>query len=125
MSANKSDVTSEGYRQRIPTPNVTLNYVVRPASAAAALTESSLWNNGLKVFGYYANRIEQSAVDFVNFNITDVQADELTGVVTVTIDNDFTPDFYYKKTGAKLALSVSTGKTDLTSKFVEVVILNH
>ena len=121
MSANKSDVTSEGYRQRIPTPNVTLNYVVRPASAAAALTESSLWNNGLKVFGYYANRIEQSAVDFVNFNITDVQADELTGVVTVTIDNDFTPDFYYKKTGAKLALSVSTGKTDLTSKFVEVV----
>lgn len=121
MSTNKSDVTSEGYRQRIPTPNVTLNYVVRPASAAAALTESSLWNNGLKVFGYYANRIEQSAVNFVNFNITDVQADALTGVVTVTIDNDFTPDFYYKKTGAKLALSVSTGKTDLTSKFVEVV----
>lgn len=121
MSPNKSDVTAEGYRQRIPTPNVTLNYVVRPASAAAALTESSLWNNGLKVFGYYANRIEQSAVDFVNFNITEVQADELTGVVTVTIDNNFTPDFYYKKTGAKLALSVSTGKTDLTSKFVEVV----
>lgn len=121
MSANKSDVTSEGYRQRTPTSNVELNYVVRPASAAAALEAESLRNNGLKVFGYYANRIEQSAVDFVNFNITDVQADELTGVVTVTIDNDFTPDFYYKKTGAKLALSVSTGKTDLTSKFVEVV----
>lgn len=121
MSPNKSEVTEEGYRKRTPTTDVELNYVVRPASAAAALTESSLWNNDLKVFGYYANRIEQSAVDFVNFNITDVQADALTGVVTVTIDNDFTSDFYYKKTGAKLALSISTGKTDLTSKFVEVV----
>lgn len=114
-------VEGEDYKERKPTDNVTLNYVVRPASAAAALETKSLWNNGLKVFGYYANRIEQSSVDFVNFNITDVQADELTGVVTVTIDNDFIPDFYYKKTGAKLALSISTGKTDLTSKFVEVV----
>ena len=121
MSPNKSEVTEEGYRKRTPTTDVELNYVVRPASAAAALEAESLWNNGLKVFGYYANRIEQSAVDFVNFNITDVKADASTGVVTVTIDNNFNSDFYYKKTGAKLALSVSTGNTDITSKFVEIV----
>ena len=121
MSSNKSEVTEEGYRKRTPTSNVELNYVVRPASAAAALETESLWNNGLKVFGYYANRIEQSAVNFTDFNITDVKADASTGVVTVTIGNNFNSDFYYKKTGAKLALSVSTGKTDITSKFVEIV----
>lgn len=114
-------ITQEGYKERKPVDNIELNYIVRPASAATALTASSLWNNGLKVFGYYANRIEQSSVDFVDFNITDVKADALTGVVSITVANSLSDDFYYKKTGAKMALSISTCKTDITSKFVEIV----
>ena len=117
-----TSTTSEGYKVRNPQSTIGLSYVVRPASAASALTASSLWNNGLKVFGYYANRIEQSAVgEFVNFNIKGVTANATTGVVNVTVENNLQSDFYYKKVGAKMALSVTTGKTDLTSKFVEIV----
>ena len=113
--------TSEGYKVRQPASTIELNYIVRPAAAAASLTTSSLWNNGLKVFGYYANRIQQAAVsEFVNFNITNVTANSTTGVVTVTVQNNLNEDFYYKKIGAKMALSVTTGKTDLTSKFIEI-----
>ena len=121
MSDNELDVTQEGYRLRTPAESVELNYIVRPASAAVALEAASLWNNGLKVFGYYANRIEQSAVNFEDFTITAVKADELTGVVSITVANSLSEEFFYKKTGAKMALSISTGKTDITSKFVEVV----
>lgn len=113
--------TSEGYKVRQPEGTIDLKYVVRPAAAASALTTSSLWNNGLKVIGYYAGRIQQSAVgDFVNFNVKKVTANEF-GVVTVTVENKLSDDFYYKKIGAKMALSITTGKTDLTSKFVEIV----
>lgn len=116
-----SSTTSEGYKVRQPSGNIDLKYLVRPAAAASSLTASSLWNNGLKVIGYYAGRIQQAAVgNIVNFTIKNVTADNL-GVVTVTVENKLSDDFYYKKTGAKMALSVTTGKTDLTSKFVEVV----
>lgn len=117
-----SSTTSEGYKVRQPSGNIDLRYVVRPAAAASSLTASSLWNNGLKVIGYYAGRIQQAAVgNMVNFTIKNVTADNLSGVVTVTVENKLSDDFYYKKTGAKMALSVTTGKTDITSKFVEVV----
>ena len=85
--------TSEGYKVRQPKSTIDLSYVVRPASAASALTASSLWNNGLKVFGYYANRIAQSAVgEFVNFNIQNVTADATKGVVNVTVENNLNED---------------------------------
>lgn len=117
-----STTTPEGYKVRQPSGNIDLRYVVRPAAAASSLTASSLWNNGLKVIGYYAGRIQQAAVgNMVNFTIKNVTADNLSGVVTVTVENKLSDDFYYKKTGAKMALSVTTGKTDITSKFVEVV----
>lgn len=116
-----SSTTSEGYKVRQPSGNIELKYVVRPAAAASALTSSSLWNKGLKVFGYYAGRIQQSAAgDFVNFNVKNVTTSG-AGVVTVTVENKLSDDFYYKKTGAKMALSVTTGKNDLTSQFVEIV----
>ena len=115
-------VENEDYKVRKPSGTIELNYIVRPAAAAEALAAQLLWNNGLKVFGYYANRIEQSAVgEFVDFNITNVDANPQTGVVTITVENNLNADFYYKKTGAKMALSVKTGKTDLTSQFVEIV----
>ena len=116
-----SSTTSEGYKVRQPSGNIDLKYVVRPAAAASSLTASSLWNNGLKVIGYYAGRIQQAAVgNIVNFTIKNVTADD-RGVVTVTVENKLSDDFYYKKTGAKMALSVTTGKNDLTSQFVEIV----
>lgn len=113
---------SDGKMARTPHSALSLNYIVRPAAAAAALTESALWDNQMKVFGYYAGRIEQSAVSMFDFDITGVVADETTGIVTVTVSSSVLDEgFYFKETGAKLALSIATGKTDLTSKFVEVV----
>lgn len=120
--------TEEGYMYRQPVESLELSYVVRPAASSTALTDEGLWNQGLKVLGYYAGRIEQAAVsaqNFEDFEITGVTADQLTGVVTVTVKNTLSEDFYFKKTGAKMALSVATGKTDLTSKFVEVMPMDE
>ena len=109
---------------RIPSSTISLNYIVRPASAAKALTESSIWNNGLEVFGYYADRVHTKAVveeDMIYFNITDVKASSESGIITISMENNLKNDFFFKQTGAKLALSVTCGKTDVTSKFVEII----
>lgn len=109
---------------RVPAGTVELNYIVRPASAAAALTEESLWNNGLEVFGYYADKIQTKAVsaeNMIDFEITGVTAQPESGIVTVMVKNSLKNEFFMKETGAKLALSLTTGKTDMTSKFVEIV----
>lgn len=112
---------AQGRKPRTPDGTIEFQYVVRPASAAAALTSSSMWNNGLKIFGYYAESITKAAGDFFDFTITNVTADQTTGVATITVNNALSSSFFFKETGAKVALSLATGETDLTSKFVEIV----
>ena len=121
-----SESRTDGKKVRNPQGTIDLRYVIRPASAAKALTEASdLWDNEVKVFGYYAQAITKAAPEtFFDFDITNVTADESgNGIVTVTVSAEESLDesFYFKETGAKLALSIATGKTDLTSKFVEIV----
>ena len=113
----------DGKKLRNPQGTIDLRYIIRPASAAQALTVSDLWDNEVKVFGYYAQAITKSAPETFDFDITNVTADEAgTGIVTVTVSAaSLGESFYFKETGAKLALSIATGKTDLTSKFVEIV----
>lgn len=113
-----------GIPDRTPTGTIKLNWLVRPASAAAALASEDIWNTGLKVIGYYAPKIRLSSVsasDMIDFKITGVSANAESGLVTVSVDNTLSEAFYFKKTGAKLALSVSTGKTDFTTRFVEIL----
>ena len=112
---------AQGRKPRTPDGTIELQYVVRPASAAAALTSSSMWNNGLKIFGYYAETMTKAAGDFFDFTITNVTADQTTGVATITVNNALNTSFFFKDSGAKVALSLTTGETDLTSKFVEIV----
>ena len=112
---------AQGRKPRTPDGTIELQYVVRPASAAAALTSSSMWNDGLKIFGYYAESITKAAGDFFDFTITNVTADQTTGVATITVNNALSSSFFFKEIGAKVALSLATGETDLTSKFVEIV----
>lgn len=119
LDSESEERTDEGYMLRTKAETIELNYVVRPASAAAALTESAIWNDGLKVIGYYASAITKAA-PMTDFTITNVTADE-GGIVTVTVANTLSDEFYFKKIGAKMALSIVSGKTDLTSKFVEIV----
>lgn len=113
----------DGKKKRIPEGTVDLKYIVRPASAAQALTVSDLWDSQVKVFGYYAQAITKAAPETFNFDVTNVTSDESgNGIVTVTVSAaSLNESFYFKETGAKLALSIATGKTDLTSKFVEIV----
>lgn len=113
----------DGKKLRNPQGEIDLRYVIRPASAAQALTVTDLWDNEVKVFGYYAQAITKSAPETFDFDITNVTADEAgNGIVTVTVSAaSLGESFYFKETGAKLALSIATGKTDLTSKFVEIV----
>lgn len=124
LNTESDERTDEGYMLRTKDESIELKYIVRPASAAMALASdearTSLWNQGLKVMGYYAQAITKAAPAMTDFTITDVTADE-SGIVTVTVENSLSDEFYFKKTGAKMALSVVTGKTDLASEFVEVV----
>ena len=113
----------DGKKVRNPQGTIDLRYIIRPASAAQALTVTDLWDDEVKVFGYYAQAITKSALETFDFDITNVTADEAgNGIVTVTVSAaSLGESFYFKETGAKLALSIATGKTDLTSKFVEIV----
>lgn len=117
-----SESREDGKKVRNPQGTIDLRYVIRPASAAQALTASDLWDDEVKVFGYYANTITKAAPETFDFDITKVTADGAgNGIVTVTVSAALNESFYFKETGAKLALSIATGKTDLTSKFVEIV----
>lgn len=113
----------DGKKSRTPQETMELTFVVRPASASAALAEASLWNKDLKVFGYYAQTITKAAPEMFDFNITNVEADGSgSGIVTVSVASSALDEaFWFKEKGAKLALSIATGKTDLTSGFVEVM----
>ncbi len=118
-----SGTTSEGYMLRDPESSIRLSYIVRPASAATALAQTSLWNNEVKAIGYYADAITKAPTMF-DYHITGITASS-DGIINVTLDNNLKDDFFYKRTGAKLALSIAVGKTDLTTKFVEVVPKNR
>lgn len=117
------DNDKDGMMDRVKDGDLTLNWLVRPASAATALTDESLWNNDISVIAYYAGNISTFSVsseDFVSVDIKDITADADLGLVTLNVDADFTKDFYFKNIGVKLALSIKTGKTDIASRFVEV-----
>ena len=117
-----TDTNGDGMMERKPSGTLDLNFIVRPASAAASLASSSVWNKGLTVKGYYAQKYQlyASDFDFVNFTISKVTADASTGLVKVSVNNSFSNDFYFRKTGLRTALSINTGKTDITSDFVSV-----
>ena len=113
--------TYDDVAKRNPTSDFTLEYIVRPASAAAALTDATLWNNGLKVYAYYAQAITKAPILY-NLKVEEVKVSSgAYGIISVKVKNAFDEAFYYKKTGAKVALSVATGKTDFTTDFVEVM----
>lgn len=115
---------AEGRMKRVPSGDLVVDYLVRPASAAKALAQESLWNNGLNVIGYYADQIQLSSVspsNYIDFTIKSVTVkDETSGVISITVGNDLKNEFYMKETGAKFALSIQADKTDITSKFVEL-----
>lgn len=109
----------DGKSLRTPTKTVELNYMVRPASAAAAVPSAKV-----SVTGYYADQIQTNAIDpsrFINFTVNSVAVTNAErGIVTVTMSHDLKDDFYYRQTGAKCAMYIATGKTDISSKFVEL-----
>jgi len=124
---------AEGKLPRIPDGDITLNYIVRPAAAVTALADMQNWTaNGVSmaVKAYYAEKISTADFDkeFLDFDIKSVSGYSNTGILTLTVDpSELNEDFYMKRIGAKLALSlqVDTKKdteitTDIMSKFVEI-----
>ena len=109
-----------GKAQRTAAGNVELSYMVRPASAAKALNA-----NAVGVIGYYAKPIVTKAIDpsvYIDFEVADVAVTNgERGVIKVTVKPAFKEEFYYKEVGAKCALNVTSGKTDITSSFVEIL----
>lgn len=111
----------EGKKQRIPAGTIEMCYLVRPAASANALAEAGIWNTGIKMIGYYADGQPVSTASMMDFAISDVVVNLQTGVVKVKMENNLSEAFYFKEAKAKLALSLATGKADLTSKFVDIV----
>jgi len=111
----------EGKKQRIPAGTIEMCYLVRPAASANAMAEADIWNTGMKMIGYYADDQPVSTASMMDFAISDVVVNLQTGVVKVKMENNLSEAFYFKETKAKLALSLATGKADLTSKFVDIV----
>jgi len=121
-------LTADGMMKRIPTSQIELYYIVRPASASMALAGSGVWNNEMKVLGYYADIIPTKVVnpnDIKEFTIQDVVVDAQAGFIKVKIANSLSEDFYFRRTGVKMALSITTGNTDMTSQFVDVAPVDH
>ena len=109
----------DGKCVRVPVETIDLSYMVRPAAAAAAISKEVV-----SVVGYYAEQIQTRAVDpsnFINFTVTDaVVTDPELGIITVKLAHDLKDDFYYRETGAKCALFIAAGSSDISSKFVEL-----
>ena len=110
----------DGKCTRTPVETIELNYMIRPASAASAVAK-----NVASVVGYYAERIQTRAIDpsdFIDFAIQSVSVtNSERGIITVKLSHNLKDDFYYKEVGAKCALFITAGKTDISSKFVEII----
>ena len=117
-----SNLPYYGKAQRTATGTMDLTYMVRPAAAAKALNANL---NAVDVIGYYAKSIATkapAASDYITLDITKVAVvNETRGMVTVTVTPNFREAFYYKEIGAKCALNVKSGKTDIVSNFVEIL----
>ena len=117
-----SNLPYYGKAQRTATGNMELTYMVRPAAAAKALNANL---DAVDVIGYYAKSIATKApqaADYITLNVTKVAVvNETRGMVTVTVTPNFREAFYYKEIGAKCALNVKSGKTDIVSNFVEIL----
>ena len=117
-----SNLPYYGKAQRTATGTMKLTYMVRPAAAAKALNANL---KAVDVIGYYAKSIATKAPqadDYITLNVTNVAVvNETRGMVTVTVTPNFREAFYYKEIGAKCALNVKSGKTDIVSNFVEIL----
>ena len=111
---------AEGKKDRVPEETFDLTFLVRPAAVADALAQT--WEESLSVIGYYANAIQsKSTTNIQEFEIVNAISTTGKGLLTVTVNNAFDDEFYFKEKGAKLALAVESGMNNCTSKFVEIV----
>ena len=121
-----SNLPYYGKAQRTAAGTIELNYIVRPAAASTALNANL---DAVSVFGYYADRISTMSVNpsnYIDFEVTKVVATDATrGLVTVTVKPNLKEAFYFKEVGAKCALSVKNGATDITSRFVEILPMDN
>ena len=121
-----SNLPYNGKAQRTAAGVMELNYIVRPAAASTVLNANL---DAVSVFGYYADRISSMSVNpsnYIDFEVTKVVAtDANRGLVTVTVKPNLKEAFYFKEVGAKCALSIKTGVTDITSRFVEIVPMDN
>ena len=121
-----SNLPYNGKAQRTAAGVMELNYIVRPAAASTVLNANL---DAVSVFGYYADRISPMSVNpsnYIDFEVTKVVAtDANRGLVTVTVKPNLKEAFYFKEVGAKCALSIKTGVTDITSRFVEIVPMDN
>ena len=121
-----SNLPYYGKAQRTATGSMELNYFIRPAAASTALNANTA---AVDVIGYYARTIATksvSASDYIDFEVEKIVAtDPVRGLITVTVKPNLHEAFYFKEIGAKCALSIKAGSTDIASNFVEILPMDH
>lgn len=121
-----SNLPYYGKAQRKAIGSMELNYFVRPAAASTALNANTA---AVDVIGYYARTITTksvSASDYFDFEVEKIVAtDSNRGLITVTVKQNLREAFYFKEIGAKCALSIKAGKTDIASNFVEILPMDR
>ena len=121
-----SNLSYYGKAQRTATGSMELNYFIRPAAASTALNANTA---AVDVIGYYARTIATKAVsasDYIDFEVEKIVATDPTrGLITVIVKPNLKEAFYFKEIGAKCALSIKAGSTDIASNFVEILPMDH
>lgn len=109
--AKYSDFSS--YRKK---EDLTLNYMVRPASVAAELV--SKFSESVSAQICYRN-----ASGTLSFAVLPISQASLSGdIMTVKVDADGLSDAFYKgELSAQLALQISDGQTDMLSDFIDLM----
>ncbi|MBR5699526.1 MAG: Ig-like domain-containing protein, partial [Bacteroidales bacterium] len=100
--------------------NVTLDFEVHPASAAADL--AALWQEAVTLKA--VSTITRSAPEFINLPITTLEADG--GVITLQAETGNLPAvFFAGDTSASACLSISDGTNDRVSEYVPLLAIER
>ena len=96
--------------------DIVLDYMVRPASAAAGLAENYSDMLSAKVYDKKA----AGSFSFTTLPVKNVTADN--GIISVTVDaSGLSGSFYTENAQGGLALEISDGNTEITSDFANLI----
>ena len=98
------------------TKTAEFDFLISPKSAVAEL--ANVWSDALSVKAVYTIT---RAVEFINLPITEFEADENNGVISIKVSGaNLSEAFYAEQQDAKAMLQISDGNSSLTSEYISM-----